>query len=249
MRLTLLSLFVAASSQASITLSYNQTANNALWSSAPSGYNTNSYEYIPTMNGSYSGRQGYGFYDAFSIQAQGDANASISSITLGFHFAGLFDDSIAIDVDGDGAIDYALSYWNLDGAYSGYQPWNSLADATNVGIVLTITASGTTAQSYVYGQTVSSSGSGYYNSLASITLSTLGLASLDANGDATSIGSLRVGFLNVAGNGGGTPSLSSGSFNYNPLINYAVPEPSTYGLALGGLALAVVALRRNKSSK
>lgn len=240
----------AVASQAAMTLSYEQTADNALWPSAPSGYTTSSIENIT----SYTGRIGYGFYDGFKIHAQGDANATVSSITLSFRFSGLFDDSVAIDLNGNGTIDYALPYWNIAAVSTNWYPWSSLQDATNLGIVLTIGVSGTTAQAYVYGTLIPVGGTGYYNSLSSITLASLGLASLDANGLATSTGSIRIGFTNVGGGsngvpgGGGTPTLSPSNFGFDPNQTYAVPEPSTYGLALGGLALvgAVIRRRRNK---
>jgi len=250
MRLLALSLLTAASSQAAVSLTYSQTANNALWPSAPSGYNSNSYEFIPGTSGSYSGRQGFGFYDAFTIHAQGDANAPIASLTLSLRFDGKFDDSVAIDLNGDGTIDYALSYDNLSNTNYGsfYAPWSSSTDAANLGIVLTITASGTTASSYIYGVSVSNGGNGRVDDLSGITLSSLGLGMLDGNGEATSTGSFRIGFLNQYGNGGGLPLLSSVNFNYNPSLTYtpAVPEPSTYGFALGGLALLGAILRRRK---
>jgi len=241
----ILLLLAAASVQATPSLTFVQTSNNALWQNAPSGYSPNSYEFIPTTHGSYGGRQGYGFYDAFSIQAQGTANEVITSLTLSFRFSGLFDDSVAVDLNGDGTIDYAVSYDNLSisGPYAP-MPWSSLEDAGNLGIVLTITDSGTTAQSYLYGYTVTTTEAGYVNSLASITLTNLGLKNLNASGTVVSNGSMRVGFLNRSGNGGGTPSIGADNFNYDPNNYYPVPEASTYGLALGGLALAVVALRR-----
>lgn len=252
MKFNAICVLAAASSQAALSFTFTQTDNNVLWPSAPSGYNTNSYEFIPGTSGSYSGRQGYGFYDAFSIRAQGDANAPITSLTLSFRFAGLFDDSVAIDLDGDGAIDYALSYDNLSTTNIGtfYAPWSSLTDATNLGIVLTITGSGTTASSYIYGVPISNAGNGRVDNLSGISLFTLGLDELDANGEAVSVGSLRIGYLNQYGNGGGTPLLSSANFNYNPSVTYspAVPEPSTYGLALGGLALLGAIVRRRRKA-
>lgn len=250
MKLALVAVVAAASLRATPTLTYLQTANDAIWQSAPSGYNTNSYEYIPGATGSYGGRQGYGFYDAFRIQAQGGANEVISSLTISFRFSGLFDDSVALDLNGDGSIDYTVSWDNL--AISGPHfptPWSSLEDAGNLGIVLTITDSGTTAQSYLYGYTVATTQAGYVNSLAGITLTNLGLKNLDASGAAISNGSMRVGFLNRDGFGGGTPSVGEANFNYDPNQTYPVPEPSTYGLALGGLALVGALIRRRKASK
>jgi hypothetical protein len=248
-------LLAAASSQA-VTYTYTQTADNNAWPSAPSPYNDQSYQNL------FNGPNAYGFYDAFKINAQGDANASIASITLSFRFDGLFDDSVGIDLNGNGTIDYAIGYYAIAAKRSGWAPWSDLTDAANLGMVLNITASGTTATTYIYGVAVTNSGSGYVNTLSNITLASLGLATLDASGAATSTKSLRIGFLNIDGGGGGAPNISQGSFNYNPSTTYSpgspdpftpppsVPEPSTYGLALGGLALVAVALkRRNKSSK
>jgi len=254
--LSLAAILAAASAQAAVTLSYEQTTNNGMWPSAPSGYTTSSAEnLLAAYAGQYFGRQGYGFYDAFKIHAQGEANATVNSITLSFRFSGLFDDSVAVDLNGDGTIDYSLPYWNIADVSTNWYPWASLQDATNLGIVLTIGTSATTAQAYVYGTLVPVGGIGYYNNLSSITLASLGLASLDANGQATSTNSVRIGFLNVGGGsntvigGGGTPTLSSSNFGFDPNQTYAVPEASTYGLMLGGLALAGAVIRRRKASK
>lgn len=236
MRLSLVALIVAGSAQASVTLTYTQTADNAAWPSAPAAYNGASYEFIFP---SYDGRTGYGFYDAFQITAQGDSNASVGSLSISFRFSGYFDDSVGVDLNGDGTIDYALSYFSIASTYNNYQPWISLVDARSLGVRLTITTTGTTAEAFVYGQAISNTGFGYLNNLSGITLSTLGLATLDAGGSAVSTQSIRIGFLNVDGNGGGSPTISSANFG-------SVPEPSTYGLAFGGLALALVALRRRQ---
>jgi len=234
-------LLLAASAQASTTLSYTQTTNNGSWPSAPSGYISG--------NGAY----GYGSYDAFLIHASGNPNATISSITIGFHFSGLFDDSVGIDLNGDGAIDYAIYYYDMQSLGPGgdYQPWASYNDVSNLGIVLTINNSGASATSYLYGQVISL-GASSVNNLASINLSSLGLASLDASGNATSTGSFRIGFLNSAGPGGGLPTLNTSSFNYSPSNTYygeaTVPEPSTYGL-IGICALGVAFAARRKKLK
>jgi PEP-CTERM motif len=259
----LLALLVAAAAQATPaqTVTYTNTANDAQWPSRTSGYTNLSYydiagPYIQATNG---------YYDAFSIRVNGTAGATINSITLSFRFSGLFDDSVALDLNGNGSIDYAIPYYAIARSKANWNPWSSLNDATNLGMVVNITSSGTTATTYIYGQVVSptTNESGYINTLANISLSTLGLDTIGQSGYTDSTGSFRIGFLDIAGGGAGHPTLGQNSFSYNPSQTYTdtgagggggtvassytppVPEPSTYGLiGIAALGLAFAGRRR-----
>jgi hypothetical protein len=90
---------------------------------------------------------------------------------MAFHFGGYFDDSVAFDLNGDGTIDYALSYDDLSATRPSYAPWSSLQDAGNLGVVLDITSTGTTATSYLYGSVVHLNSSASVNNLSGFTLS------------------------------------------------------------------------------
>lgn len=243
LKVTTLGLILAASAQAVPTISWQQTADNQVWGNLPDGFIPNaSYATTSTPR---VGSPVNGYYDAFQLHLSGTSNETITSLTFGFSFSGLFDDSVGIDLNGDGTIDYAVTYGAFDlvgvnhSTDGWFNPWADSVDAQNVGIVVNINASGASATTYLYGQAVSLS-NGSFNNLSSINLASLGLSSLDGTGSATSTGSLRVGFLNQAGSGGGQPSLNTANFNYN-----SVPEPSTYGLmGLAALGVAFAARRR-----
>jgi hypothetical protein len=263
----LFALLVAAAAQATPaqTVTYTNTANDVQWPSRTSGYTNLSYysitgPYIEATNG---------YYDAFKIRVNGTAGDTINSITLSFRFSGLFDDSVAIDLNGNGSIDYAIPYDAIARARGGWQPWAYLNDATNLGMVLNITSSGTTATTYIYGQVVSptTNESGYINTLANINLSTLGLDTIGQSGYTDSTRSFRIGFLDIDSGGGGHPTLGQDSFSYNPAQTYTdtgagggggtvnvgvsdvIPEPSTYGLiGIAALGVAFAARRRKQKT-
>jgi hypothetical protein len=263
---SLLTLLVAAAAQATPaqTVTYINTANDAVWPSVPSGYIADQSAYNGDGTNNYWWQQnGAGYYDAFKLRVSGNAGDTISSITISFHFSGTFDDSVAIDLNGNGTIDYALQHGLIDQAYAGtgrpgfWQPWLYLDDATNLGVILTITDSGSSAAAYLYGRQLGTSGAGYLNTLSNISLASLGLTTIGVDGYTDSTGSLRIGFLNASGQGGGHPTLGPNSFSYDPSQTYTdtglggqtIPEPSTYGLiGIGALGVAFAARRRKQKS-
>lgn len=230
--------------QAALVITPTLTQDNGNWPSLPIGYSLFD-----------DGTKGH--YDAFSLTIHGDPGEQITSASLTFRFRGLFDDSVAFDLNGDGTIDWVGDYFHLIASYSGggaYTPWSNESDPLNTVVSLTIGQTGSSAQLYVYGQPItlglsSNSDANLVNNLSNITLSNLGLPSvIPGTGNATTTTSIRIGFVNTSGAGFGYPAISSADFGISPA---GVPEPSQVAaslLVLGGIG-GYVYLKRRKAMK
>ncbi len=111
-----------------------------------------------TDNGSWGPAPGFAsgsFYDEFTLTVTGTPGEVVSALEFTFAFDGLFDDSIALDLNSDGVIDYAASYYDINAAKGGgYTPWSNPADPQNTVTTLTITPTGSTASVSIYGTPV-----------------------------------------------------------------------------------------------
>ena len=230
------------------------------WAELTTGFNSN---YSPNLPADSSKFPMNGLYQSFGFSIRGTPNASVTNVQIGFHFSGCFDDSLALGINNGGHVNYALTQNNYYGSGLLYNvgngvtrtisPWDNAIDAANMGIILNITASGTTVNSYVYGQNVNGTYINTFNSLTNgVTLTSLGIGSLDSSGNATSSSRINIGFLNQQGWGGGTPTLNTNSFNYSISTIYTnaiaqgIPEPSAFSLLAVGLGgLAVIRRRRS----
>jgi hypothetical protein len=123
-------ILLSQEAKAALVVTTTQTADNQQWPSLPTGY-------LPYTPGGVKG-----LYDAFSIQVNGTPGEAINSLSFGFAFSGNFDDSVAFDLNGDGTIDWAGDYFDIARVRNDYAPWNSLADAQNTKVYLTIGSTG-----------------------------------------------------------------------------------------------------------
>jgi hypothetical protein len=226
-------ILLSQGANAALLVTTTQTADNQEWPSLPTGY----FPYTP------GGVKG--LYDAFSIQVNGTPGEAITSLSFGFAFSGLFDDSVAFDLNGDGTIDWAGDYFDIERVINGYAPWNSLADAQNTKVYLTIGPTGSSVTLKVYDQTITQGLStnpdaDNLNNVGAITLASLGFpGTIPGGGSATSANSIRVGFVNTSGMGSGTPSINTSDFFTGDGGSAAVPEPGTWAAAallVGGAA-------------
>jgi hypothetical protein len=230
------------------------------WANLPTGFNNN---YSPNVPSDSSKFPLNGIYQSFQFSINGTPNSTVTNVQIGFHFSGLFDDSLALGINNSGNVNYVLTQNNYygpsynvgGGVMRTVAPWTNAIDTANMGVVINITSTGTLVNSYVYGTSVSGTYVNTFDNLTNgITLNSLGLGSLDSSGSATATSRLNVGFLNQIGWGGGTPTLNTNSFNYSVSTIYttaiaeAVPEPSTYALfGLGAFGM-LMAIRRKKTA-
>ncbi|MEA5575621.1 PEP-CTERM sorting domain-containing protein [Anabaena sp. UHCC 0451] len=227
-------------SNKSIFLAGFTVAALALISAPAQAYTISSVNLI-TDNGSWGPPPGYAsgsFYDEFSLTVTGTPGEVVSSLDFTFAFDGLFDDSIALDLNRDGVVDYAANYYDLNAAKGGgYAPWAIAADPKNTVTKLSITPTGSTASVSVYGNpVVLTSANKSFNNLGSITLASLGFGpggTIGASGSVTTTG-MRFGYINISGPGGGVPNIQASSIVQ--ATTQSVPEPSNVlglGLILG----------------
>ncbi|EDX72208.1 hypothetical protein MC7420_8300 [Coleofasciculus chthonoplastes PCC 7420] len=229
--------------------SINLLTDNARWSSIPSGFASGST------------------YDGFNFTVSGTPGEQVSEISFSFSFKGLFDDSVALDLNGDGTIDFAVDYHDVAATLdpkpvasirSLYTPWSDANDVENTITNLTITPTGSTGSVSIYGKEVilglTDQKGGYrrpsesFSNLADITLEDLGLepGGLIPESGTVTTSEIRIGYLNIGGQGGGNPEIESENFTISD--PEPVPEPLTIlgsatALGIGGL------LKREHSKK
>ena len=186
-------------------------------------------------------------YDSKALRYQGLAGESLSALTFTVEVGGSFDDSLAIDLDGDGVIDYLLSQGDAFESlcrYGCYTPW---VDASPFEAVVTITTEGTSVAASWDGTTLIAGSStdefpaapGFDN-MGSITLSDLGFGADGAipNNDFTT-SEIRVGSINTGNVGTPGVSFSLGGDVYRPPSLVSVEE-STLAYFIGTTAPPVV---------
>lgn len=186
-------------------------------------------------------------YDSKALRYQGLAGESLSALTFTVEVGGSFDDSLAIDLDGDGVIDYLLSQGDAFETlcrYGCYTPW---VDASPFEAVVTITTEGTSVAASWDGTTLiaGSSTDEYpaapgFDNMGSITLSDLGFGADGAipNNDFTT-SAIRVGSINTGNVGTPGVSFSLGGDVYRPPSLVSVEE-STLAYFIGTTAPPVV---------
>lgn len=197
-------------------------------------------------------------YDETTLSIIDAAGLKLDSVRIVFDLSGTYDDSLTIDIQGDGVIDYVASQpdaYATPGVGRGsgnYQPWIDASPAT---IDILITATGTTVTTSWNGVEINVDAvNDFTNTISSFTLEHWGL---NADGTVpdnnfTSTG-LRIGNLNSDGPGG-----HNLTYNYdalvlrdhlgNPMVfdpdgdglppTVSIPEPSsTISLLLGSILL------------
>lgn len=207
--------------QAAVISAINLVTDNGVWPSVPVGYG------------------GLG-YDGFTLTVTGTPGEAVASLSLQYAFNSLFDDTTAIDLDGDGTIDFAADYFDVNGAVDApnlpYQPWIDINDVQNTVTTIIIGAAGSSAIVEVYGNLVvlGAFSIDSFDNLSGITLTSLGFdpGGLIPGSGVVTTSEMRFGLLNTAGPGGGTSNLTSSSFSSQLQV---IPEPSTFLLLLAGL--------------
>ena len=208
-------------------------------------------------------------YDARSLTIEGASGLAVESVRIFLDTSGTFDDSIAMDIDGDGTIDFATTQddaYNTAGIGSGvYAPW---VDASPYTFDAVITATGTTLASYWNGVEIiqgAGSGAAGFNNAAGFTLEDWGFnaGGIIPSADFTT-GVMRLGNLNTDGISGHDISFSfdavvildtdGNQHVFDPdgdgvpsSVPSAVPEPGTVALLMGMLAFGLTVWSKRRS--
>lgn len=246
-----LSVVTVPQANANLVMTATQTADNQGWPTVPNGV----FGYMDSgpANGTL------GLYDAFKLRLTGTPGTAISSFQFNFPFNGLFDDSIGVDLNGDGTIDFAMGendVTNTPGTQP-YSPWSNLADTQNLFVTITVGSAGSTGSMTYYGLEVLPSAFAV-NTLSNITINSLfGTSTIPGAGYVDTLNSIRVGYLNTAGGpGSGDPNISTSSFASGAAAGaagasggsggappVATPEPGTLML-MGSGVLGMLGFRR-----
>ncbi|MCA9073403.1 MAG: PEP-CTERM sorting domain-containing protein [Planctomycetaceae bacterium] len=184
-------------------------------------------------------------YDARSLTFTNCAGLLVSSLQFQVQLTGVYDDSPALDLDGDGTIDWVMSQddWYAAVGSGNYQPW---VDATPLNISVEVTRTGTTVNA-TWDGTAGTPGVGAtpgFDNVSGLTLQSLGFGvnGLVPNNSFTT-NQIRFGNLNQTGPSGHgmTFILPESSINVS-----STPEPNSLALALLGGIGCLCRRRRNQ---
>lgn len=244
--LALSSIALITSANAAISVTQNDVSNNTAWTS-------------PSFSAG-----GTELYDERSLTINDAQGTTVEFIQIILDTTGNFDDSLALDIDADGTIDFISSendaYNNPSTGSGTYTPWN---DASPFTLSAIITKTGTTVKAYWDGIEIDA---GVATGIAfnkSFTLQDwAGATNMNADGlilnNNFTSGVIRLGSLNEHGPSehGLTFDLdtvvlkdSNGDFHtFDPdgdgVSSQAVPEPSSSALLLLGAGLGLARRKR-----
>lgn len=181
-------------------------------------------------------------YDSRTLTFDGFDGEVIASLSFDLELTGTYDDSPALDLNGDGVIDWATTQSDFYAAGASYSPW---IDESPLSMQVTVTPTGTNVVVQWDGVVITPgvSGTPGWNDAVSMTLEDLGFGpGGTVPSDSFTTNEIRLGNLNEAGpSGHGTvftiPEAS--------LVIVAVPEPATGCLFV--FAATAIAWRRRRS--
>ena len=247
-----LSLALGTLTQASVVVTQNIDADDVTWTRA--GF-TDPDPLDPLVEK----------YDQRSLSISGAKDLVLQSVRIILDTSGVFDDSLSVDIDADGTIDFIASqedaYNNPATGVGVYTPWVSALPFT---LEALITLTGTTITAYWNGIEIDAGVVSGLDDVANYTLEDWGNGSISGDGTITDdvflSEAIRVGNLNEAG-----PSAHDMSFSIDALvlkddtgeeyvfdpdndgIPSSVPEPSSSSLLLISGALACFRRKRHSA--